>query len=77
MAARYVRFALFLTRHGKMFFPDGPLWPADERFGARSRPYLLHIAKVIPVPIMKEAQAVFIKELTAVGVAALCLATAR
>ncbi|GAA5866218.1 hypothetical protein JCM3774_004122 [Rhodotorula dairenensis] len=39
-------------------------WLLDERFGARSRPYLLHIAKVIPVPIMKEAQEVFIRELT-------------
>ncbi|GAA5980439.1 hypothetical protein JCM10908_001655 [Rhodotorula pacifica] len=39
-------------------------WLLDERFGARGRPYLAHIAKVIPVPILKEVQQVFIQELT-------------
>lgn len=39
---------------------------ADKRFGARGRPYLLHIAKVIPVPLLKEIQQVFISDLTTV-----------
>ncbi|TKA55467.1 hypothetical protein B0A53_02393 [Rhodotorula sp. CCFEE 5036] len=39
-------------------------WLLDERFGARARPYLLHIAKVISVPLLKEMQQVFISELT-------------
>lgn len=43
------------------------VWSADERFGARGRPYLQHIAKVMPTAILKEAQQIFIDELTEVS----------
>ena len=50
---------------------------ADERFGARARPYLLHIAKVISVPLLKEMQQVFISELTTVRACGLCSSPSR
>ncbi|GAA6005569.1 hypothetical protein JCM10207_005253 [Rhodosporidiobolus poonsookiae] len=41
-------------------------WLLDERFGKRQgRPYLAHIAKTLPPPLLKEVQQVFLKELTA------------
>lgn len=49
----------------------------DERFGPRARPYLLHIAKVISVPILKEMQQVFISELTTVRTCGVCLLLTR
>ncbi|GAA6035380.1 hypothetical protein JCM8097_008846 [Rhodosporidiobolus ruineniae] len=40
-------------------------WLLDRRFGRRRRPYLVHVAKALEAPMMKEVQAVFEKELTA------------
>ncbi|BGP12927.1 hypothetical protein JCM10213_004346 [Rhodosporidiobolus nylandii] len=44
-------------------------WLLDERFGKRARPYLTHIAKALSLPILKEAQQVFVQELTATAAA--------
>ncbi|KDE04057.1 hypothetical protein MVLG_05496 [Microbotryum lychnidis-dioicae p1A1 Lamole] len=40
-------------------------WLLDQRFGARPRPYLLHVAKAISVPMLREVQSVFMEEMTA------------
>ncbi|KAJ7179662.1 hypothetical protein C8R46DRAFT_1325404 [Mycena filopes] len=37
---------------------------ADERFGRRERRYLHHVAKVLPVPIMREAAAIWAEEIS-------------
>jgi hypothetical protein len=38
----------------------------DRRFGIRKRPYLVHVAKAVSTPMLKELQAVFLDELTQV-----------
>ncbi|SCV72845.1 BQ2448_4382 [Microbotryum intermedium] len=40
-------------------------WLLDQRFGSRPRPYLLHVAKAISVPMLREVQSVFMEEMTA------------
>ncbi|CEQ42145.1 SPOSA6832_03928 [Sporobolomyces salmonicolor] len=37
---------------------------ADERFGKRRRPYLIHVAKTVSIPMLKEMQSVFLDALT-------------
>ncbi|GAA5983287.1 hypothetical protein JCM11641_002250 [Rhodosporidiobolus odoratus] len=44
-------------------------WLLDRRFGERKRPYLVHVAKTLPMPILKEMQQVFLTELTATAAA--------
>ena len=44
-----------------------PFSRADRRFGARRRPYLVHVAKAVSMPMLKELQTVFIDELTQVS----------
>ncbi|KAJ7047910.1 hypothetical protein C8F04DRAFT_1060505 [Mycena alexandri] len=39
-------------------------WLLDERFGRRERRYLHHVAKVLPVPIMREAAAIWKEEIS-------------
>ncbi|TNY17178.1 hypothetical protein DMC30DRAFT_357508 [Rhodotorula diobovata] len=36
----------------------------DERFGKRARPYLVHVAKTVSLPVLREAQQVFLDALT-------------
>jgi len=38
----------------------------DERFGKRARPYLVHVAKTVSLPVLREAQQVFLDALTRV-----------
>ncbi|KAJ6530414.1 hypothetical protein DFH09DRAFT_1166275 [Mycena vulgaris] len=42
-------------------------WLLDQRFGKRQRRYLHHVAKVLPVPIMREAAAVWADEMAKTG----------
>ncbi|KAJ8296782.1 3-O-alpha-D-mannopyranosyl-alpha-D-mannopyranose xylosylphosphotransferase [Rhodotorula toruloides] len=40
-------------------------WLLDQRFGKRKRPYLVHVAKTISMPLLREVQLVFHEELSA------------
>ncbi|KAK4703042.1 hypothetical protein P7C70_g3182, partial [Phenoliferia sp. Uapishka_3] len=40
-------------------------WLMDQRFGKRSRPYIVHEGKSVSIPILREAQDTFVDELTA------------
>ncbi|KAL8287473.1 hypothetical protein RQP46_003331 [Phenoliferia psychrophenolica] len=40
-------------------------WLLDQRFGTRSRPYLVHEGKSVSLPLLREAQDAFVDELTA------------
>ncbi|KAF7313346.1 hypothetical protein HMN09_00490200 [Mycena chlorophos] len=44
-------------------------WLLDQRFGARPRRYLHHVAKVIPTPILHEVGAIWADELAQTGAA--------
>lgn len=39
----------------------------DRRFGARKRPYLVHVAKTVSTSVLQELQSVFLHELTQVS----------
>lgn len=59
---------------GKFIHQASPLRPTsdlfylpDERFGTRTRPYLIHVAKTIPTAIWHEVQDVFVDEMTSVS----------
>ncbi|GAA5932899.1 hypothetical protein JCM1841_005189 [Sporobolomyces salmonicolor] len=43
---------------------DISAWLLDERFGKRRRPYLIHVAKTVSIPMLKEMQSVFLDALT-------------
>ncbi|GAA5862968.1 hypothetical protein JCM1840_002342 [Sporobolomyces johnsonii] len=43
---------------------DMSAWLLDERFGKRRRPYLIHVAKTVSIPMLKEMQSVFLDALT-------------
>jgi hypothetical protein len=38
----------------------------DQRFGRRARPYLVHVAKAVSIPMLREVQMVFLDALTQV-----------
>ncbi|BGP29032.1 hypothetical protein JCM10296v2_000768 [Rhodotorula toruloides] len=40
-------------------------WLLDRRFGERKRPYLVHVAKTISMPLLREVQQVFREDLSA------------
>lgn len=42
-------------------------WLLDQRFGARSRPYLQHFVKSFPTPLMEEISSIWGQELTEVS----------
>ncbi|GAA5926996.1 hypothetical protein JCM3775_007099 [Rhodotorula graminis] len=39
-------------------------WLLDQRFGERARPYLVHVAKTLSLPIAREMQQVFLADMT-------------